>query len=121
MRKILLAAALLLPLPALAEHMDVIEFKLKEECSVSEYMEIVADFNKWGKSVGYQAKVAVPVQSNNLVSWYWLGTSANAATFGKAWDTWRDAMGNPDSTPANLQARFAKCSENIARRGYDVY
>lgn len=121
MHKILLAAALLLPLPALADHMDVIEFKLKEECSVGEYMEIVADFNKWGKTVGYHAKIAVPLQSNNLVSWYWLGTSADAATFGKAWDTWRDAQGNPDSAPAKLQARFAKCSENIGRRGYDVY
>lgn len=121
MRKFLVAAVLLLPFQAFAEHMDVIEFKLKDECSVSKYMEIVADFNKWGKTVGYQAKIAVPLQSNNLESTYWLGTSADAAAFGKAWDTWRDAQGNPDSVPAKLQARFAECSENIGRRSYDVY
>lgn len=121
MRKMLFAVALLLPLPILADHMDVIEFKLKEDCSVSKYMQIVADFNDWGKTVGYRAKIAVPLQSNNLVSWYWLGTSADAATFGKAWDTWRDAQDNPDSVPAKLQARFAECSENIGRRGYDIY
>lgn len=121
MKKLLVAAALLLPLPALAEHMDVIEFKLLEGCSFSKYMEIVADFNAWGETVGYQAQVAVPLQSNNLVSMYWLGTSADAATFGKAWDTWRDAQSNPDSAPAKLQARFAECTDNLGRRGYDVY
>lgn len=121
MRKILLAAALLLPLPTLADHMDVIEFKLMDGCSVSQFMELVADFNEWGNTVGYNAKIAVPLQSNNLVSWYWLGTSADAATFGKAWDTWRDAQADPNSAPAKLQARFSKCSENIGRRGYDLY
>ncbi|MBT8099496.1 MAG: hypothetical protein KJO82_07080 [Gammaproteobacteria bacterium] len=121
MRKILIAVALLLPLQAIAEHMDVIEFKLQEGCSVSKYMAIVTDFNKWGKSVGYNAKIAVPLQSHNLESWYWLGTSANAAAFGKAWDTWRDALSNAESDPAKLQARFAECSENLGRRSYDVY
>ena len=49
MKKILLAAFLLLPLNAVAEHMDVIEFKMLEGCSMDQYMAIVEDFNKWGK------------------------------------------------------------------------
>ena len=121
MKKIVIAAILLLPLNALAEHMDVIEFKMRDGCSFGEYMEIVADFNEWGKGFGYQARIAYPLQSNNLISMYWLGTSANAAAFGKAWDAWRDAQSDMDSVPARLQARFATCTENLGRRGYDVY
>lgn len=121
MRKILLAAFLLLPLNAVAEHMDVIEFKMIEGCSMGQYMAIVEDFNKWGEDYGYQAKIAFPLQSNNLTSVYWLGTSANATAFGKAWDAWRDALGDADSVPAKLAARFAECSENLGRRGYDVF
>ncbi len=113
--------ALLLPLSAFADHMDVIEFELHEDCSLSSYMEIVADFNEWGKSYGYQAKIAAPLQSSNLTSMYWLGTSANAAAFGKAWDAWRDSQSNADSAPAKLQARFAECTTNLGRRSYDVY
>lgn len=121
MKKILIAAVFLFPINAVAEHMDVIEFKMKDECSFGEYMEIVTDFNEWGKDYGYQAKIAFPLQSNNLTSVYWLGTSANAATFGKAWDAWRDSLSDTDSVPAKLQARFSACGENLGRRGYDVY
>lgn len=121
MKKILVAVLFLLPLNALAEHMDVIEFKMRDGCSFGEYMEIVADFNEWGKDYGYQTKIAYPLQSNNLTSMYWLGTSANAAAFGKAWDAWRDAQGDADSVAAKLQARFSACTENLGRRGYDVY
>lgn len=121
MIKTLVAVVLLLPLSAFAEHMDVIEFQLHEDCSMGKYMEIVADFNKWGKSYGYQTKIAAPLQSNNLTSMYWLGTSANATAFGKAWDAWRDGQMESDSVPAKLQARFSECTSNIGRRGYDVY
>jgi len=121
MKKIIVAIALLLPLQAVAEHMDVIQFELKEGCSFGEYMEIVADFNKWGEDYGYETKIAVPLQNENLVSMYWLGTSANAAAFGKAWDAWRDAQSDANSTPAKLQARFSECEDNITRHGYDIY
>ena len=121
MKKILIAAFVLLPLNAVAEHMDVIEFELSADCSRSHYMAIVKDFNKWGKKYDYQAKVAFPVQSNNLTSFFWLGTSPNAAAFGKAWDAWRDALADDGSEPAKLSARFAECTKNLGRRGYDVF
>ncbi|MDH3578340.1 MAG: hypothetical protein OEO71_11070 [Gammaproteobacteria bacterium] len=121
MKKMLIAVFLLLPLNAVAEHMDVIEFEMLEGCPMDQYMAIVQDFNKWGKEYSYQAKIAFPVQSNNLTSMYWLGTSANAATFGKAWDAWRDGLADPDSVPAKLAARFAVCTKNLGRRGYDVF
>ena len=121
MKRLLLSILLLVPLSAFGDHMDVIEFELKEGCTFSKYLEIVADFNKWGANNGYHAKVASPVQSNNLTSLYWLGTSADATSFGKAWDTWRDAQSNANSEEAKLNVRFEECSKNIGRRGYDIY
>lgn len=121
MRKMMLAALLFLPMAASADHMDVIEFKMLEGCSFEQYMEIVGDFNEWGADFGYRAQIAVPLQNENLESMYWLGTSKDAATFGKAWDTWRDAQSDPDSAPAKLSARFLACTENLGRWGYDIY
>lgn len=63
----------------------------------------------------------MPVQSENLTSIGWLGRSADSATFGKAWDAWRDALGDPESDPAKLNARFEECTKNLSRRGFDVY
>jgi len=52
---------------------------------------------------------------------FWVGRSANAAAFGKAWDTWRDALAKADSVPAKLNARLAACSTNVSRSGFDSY
>lgn len=52
---------------------------------------------------------------------FWVGRSANAADFGKAWDTWRDAQANADSVPAKLNPRFDACSTNVSRSGYESY
>jgi len=115
MKRIILALLLCLPMAASAEYMDVI-------CSFEKYMEIVNDFNSdWGEANGYRASIAMPLQNENLVSMYWLGTTKDAATFGKAWDTWRDAQSNPESVEAKLWARFQACEINLGRSGYDIY
>jgi hypothetical protein len=112
---------LALPMTAAADHVDVIEFTLNEGCSFDKYMEIVNDFNtQWGSKNGYKSEVLTPIQSHNLVSMYWVGRSANAAAYGKAWDTWRSGLGDPSSVAAKLWARFQVCSTNVARRGYDT-
>ena len=122
MKKLILALLLCIPMAASAENMDVIEFKLLDGCSFEKYMEIVNDFNSdWGEANGYKASIAMPLQNENLVSMYWLGTTKDAATFGKAWDTWRDAQSNPESVEAKLWARFQACSINLGRSGYDIY
>lgn len=123
MKKILFAALLCLPLSAIAAngHLDVIKFELVEGCSLAEHQAITADFNKWGADHGYRARVAVPIQNSDLNSFYWLGESADAATYGAAWDAWRDALADSDSVPAQLAARFAECSKNVSRNGYDLY
>ncbi len=122
MKKLLLLILFLTPTLASAEYMDVIKFKLTGQCSFSEYLEIKNDFNsQWGEANGYISRVAMPLQNDDLGSMYWIGTTENAAAFGAAWDSWRDALGDPDSVPAKLSARFQVCSENLSRRGYDIF
>ena len=112
----------LAPMVAAADHLDVIEFKLNDGCSFDKYMAIAKDFNaQFGAQNGYRAEVLMPIQSSNLVSMYWVGRSKDAATFGKAWDTWRNSLADPNSVPSKLVARFAACVTNLARRGYDTY
>ncbi|NNC36413.1 MAG: hypothetical protein EX271_12485 [Acidimicrobiales bacterium] len=119
--KLVITAALMVPFTAQAKHMDVIEMEFVNGCTLSKLMPIVADFNEWGKAYGYSAEIAAPLQSNSLTSYYWLGTSADAASFGAAWDAWRDAQSDSKSVPAKLQARFEDCTINKARRSYDVF
>jgi len=122
MKRLLLAVLLLSPIGALADHIDVIEVKLNDGCSVAEYVAIKDDFNEhWGAKNGYHSEVLVPIQSNNLISLFWVGRSDNAAAFGSAWDQWRDDLADADSVASKLWARFLKCSTNVGRRSYDVY
>ena len=122
MKKVLFMIFLILPITALADHIDVIEVKLNEGCSLATYLAIKDDFNEqWAAQYGYQSEVFFPIQSNNLIFLYWVGRSANAAAFGNAWDQWRDDLANPNSVAAKLWARFLECSTNVSRRGYDVY
>ncbi|HXI86483.1 MAG TPA: hypothetical protein VNH64_03420 [Parvularculaceae bacterium] len=121
MKKILLAAVLAASTPAYAENWDVIRMQLQNNCTLPQLMTIVTDFNKWGADYGYHAQIAAPIQSQDVTSIFWVGKSADAATFGKAWDAWRDAQADAKSTPAMLNARFQKCTKNMERSGYDVY
>ena len=122
MRVLLAMLLLALPVAAAADHLDVIEVKLNDGCSFNKYMDITKDFNaQFGSQNGYHAEVLMPIQSQNLVSMYWIGRSKDAAAFGKAWDTWRNGLADPNSVSAKLWARFLACSTNLSRRGYDVY
>lgn len=115
------AAAVSVSGPSFAEHKDVIGNKFKEGCTLAEYMPIVADFNKWGAGYGYKAQIFFPLQNDDVETFYWVGTSKNAATFGAAWDAWRDAQSDSNSTPAKLQARLDACSTNTSRNSYDAF
>ena len=107
---------------AFADHLDVIEVKLNDGCDMSTYVAIKDDFNEqWAKPHGYHAEVLMPVQSHNLVSFFWVGRSANTAVFGAAWDQWSADLMDPNSVASKLWARFLECSTNLSRRGYDVY
>ena len=122
MKKIMLTALLALPLSAAADHLDVIDFKLKEGCDLAKLVQIKSDFNaQWGASHSYSAEIAVPLQSSDLESLRWIGRSKDAATFGKAWDAWRTESQDATTVAGKLAARFDSCTINTGRRGFDLY
>ena len=122
MRKILLMGLMFMPFAAFADHLDVIQLELKEGCSLADYRAIADDFNEqWGKKNAYRAEIAAPIQSHDMKSYYWLGRSADTASFGKAYDTWQKESADPDSVAGKLSARFAECSVAVGRRGYTLY
>lgn len=122
MKRLVLAGILLLPIGAMADHIDVIEGQLNEGCDTQKYMAIVTEFNeKWGKKNGYQTEILFPIQSNNMTSIFWVGRSANTATFGAAFDKWTKELGDADSLASSLMARFNECSTTLGRRGYMSY
>jgi hypothetical protein len=122
MKKIFAFVLLAAPMVASADYLDVIEVKLNDGCSFQQYMQIAKDFNaQFGEKNAYRAEVLTPLQSPTLTSLYWVGRTKDAATFGKAWDTWRNQLSDPNSVAAKLWERFKACSTNLARRGYDAY
>ena len=122
MNKLIVIAALLLPASAMANTLDVISSKLKSGCTFPAYAAITKDFNEsWGKAHGYNAQLMLPVHSPDSSLVIWVGTTASAEAFGKAWDIWRNALSNPNSTEAKLQTRFDACSVQVSRASYDTY
>ena len=122
MKKLILTLLICLPVSAFAGHLDVIEFELTDSCTLDEYLQIAKDFNEqWAADKGYSSRIAVPIQSDNLTSLFWVGTSESTAAFGAAWDTWRDELSDPDSIASKLWVRFQACSVNIKRTAYDFY
>lgn len=122
MKKMILIAAMLFSAPAAANTLDVISSKLKAGCTFSNYLSITKDFNDtWGKAHGYNAQLMLPVHSSDTSLVIWVGTTASAEAFGKAWDAWRNALANPNTTEAKLQARFDACTTQVSRANYDTY
>ena len=119
MKKLIIFAALILPTVAHADSLDVISSRLKDGCSVAKYIALSKEFNEtWGKANGYTARIVMPVQSPDSSLIGWVGTTANAQAFGKAWDTWLAALSDSNSVPAKLQARFDACSVQLSRTSY---
>ena len=122
MKKMVALILLVMPMVARADYIDVIETKLNEGCSFKTELQIAKDFNEtWGVKYGYKAELLMPIQSPTLTSIFWVGRTKDAATFGKAWDAWRDQVSDPNSVAAKLLVRFQACGINLARRGYDAY
>lgn len=109
MKKTLAALLILSASAAQAGHLDVISFTLNDECTLGQYLEVVEDFNEWGRAYGYQTEIAAPTFGDDLETHYWLGRSANNEAFGKAYDAWVAAQADATSVPARLNARFGEC------------
>jgi len=122
MKKLLTAVALLAASTlAQAEYKDVIAFQMTGECSFSEYMEAVGEFNKWAAPHGYNTQIFMPMSSDDLETYFWVGTSADAGSFGTAYEAWLSELGDSESLPSELNARFAECGTNASRSSYHAY
>jgi len=121
MKAIIGAMLFLIASASHAGHLDVISFTLNDGCSLSQYSEIVADFNEWGEAHGYQTEIASPLFSENMDTHYWLGRSADNEAFGKAYDAWQAGQADADSVPSKLNARFGECTTNMTRRAYGTF
>ena len=113
-----LLAVLSCPLIASADYVDVIEFKLKESCTMAKYLDIVKDFNTNAEPRGYKAEIMSPYYNSNLESLIWVGRSKNLETFGKGANAYGDAAADANSAEGKLAARFRECTTSIARRSY---
>ena len=69
----LLAALAIAATPgvALSDHLDVLQTKLNEGCTMDTYLAIVRDFNDYYESRGYQAEILVPIAAQSQDSFFW--------------------------------------------------
>ena len=122
MKKIFKIAPLLVvlacPLIAKADYVDVIEFKLKESCTMAKYMDIVKDFNTLYEPKGYKAEIMSPFYSSNLESFIWVGRTKDIESFGKGSNAYGNAAADANTAEGKLAARFRDCTTSIARRSY---
>ena len=113
-----LLAVLACPLIAKADYVDVIEFKLKESCTMAKYMDIVKDFNTLYEPKGYKAEIMSPFYSSNLESFIWVGRTKDIESFGKGSNAYGNAAADANTAEGKLAARFRECTTSIARRSY---
>ena len=113
-----LLAVLACPLIAKADYVDVIEFKLKESCTMAKYMDIVKDFNTLYEPKGYKAEIMSPFYSSNLESFIWVGRTKDIESFGKGSNAYGNAAADANTAEGKLAARFRDCTTSIARRSY---
>ena len=113
-----LLAMLACPLIASADYVDVIEFKLKEGCTMAKYMDIVKDFNTLVEPKGYKAEIMSPFYNSNLESLIWVGRTKDIESFGKGSNAYGNAAADANTAEGKLAARFRDCSTNIARRSW---
>lgn len=122
MKKLMLLFALMFPLAAQADYIDVIAWKMTGKCTMEKYLQIVKDFNEqWAKPYGYRAEILAPQQSQDVHTFYWVGRIADAQAFGKGLDAWNAAQSDPNSLPSKLIARFSECVVNESRAGFKTY
>ena len=119
--RILLGAVLLLagPQVASADYVDVITNKLSSDCTMVKYMATVEEFRGVMTAQGYTytVEILVPVESSDLSNVFWVGRTADFATFGAEYTKWLAALGKSGSPEAKVNANMNKCATSQSRSG----
>ena len=119
LRTALLAFALVTPLAAHADYLDVITNKLKDGCSLDKYLGVVEEFRGVLKAQGYKytVEIAPPFIGDDLSVVYWVGREPNFATFGEESDRWEAAIVKPATPEAKINEKLDACADSVSRSG----
>jgi hypothetical protein len=119
--RLLLSAAILLAgsQAANADYVDVITNEMNPDCTMEQYLETVEEFRGVMTAQGYTytVEILVPVEGENLSSVYWVGRTADFATFGAEYTKWLAGIAKSGSPEAKMNAKLNKCATNLSRSG----
>ena len=122
MKRLAIASALLAASTiAQAEYKDVIAIEMTGECTFDELMVLVGSFNKIAEPRGYSAQIFMPGASNDMKTYYWVGTSPDTATFGEAHDWWMGGVMSGEGQQAELQSEFDECTTQKSRQFFHAF
>ena len=119
--RILLSAVLLMAAPqaASADYVDVITNKMNPDCTMEKYLAAVEEFRGVMTAQGYTytVEILVPIEGSDLSSVFWVGRTADFATFGAEYTKWLAALDDSRSPEAKVNAKLNKCATNVSRSG----
>jgi hypothetical protein len=120
-RHVLAASLLLVSSIASAEYMHVVTFKLKPDCTRNEVGLVVYEAGQWGREMGLESRVAYPVYSGNPDENHWILSTRDSEAWGKAWNTWRNAIIAEDPLVTKINDAFEQCAERVRSEAFQVY
>jgi hypothetical protein len=106
------------PLAANAQYVDAISNKLIGGCTLDQYLVAVGEFRGVMKSEGYGYTVEImqPL-TGELGAIWWVGRTADLATYAADYTRWEKALANAGSPEAKVNAKLDACAENVSRQG----
>jgi hypothetical protein len=111
-------AMLLAPQVARADYLDVITTRLGD-CSLEKYLTLVDEFRGVMKQqkYPYTVEIAVPLINNDLDAVYWIGRTADLASFATGVTRWEGEIAKKGTPEAKVNEKLDACGENVSRSG----
>ena len=102
-----------------ADYLDVITTRLGD-CSQEKYLELVDEFRGVMKSqkYSYMVEIAIPLINDQMDVVFWIGRTADFATFGQEYSRWEKAVATGGTPEAKMNDKLNSCGENLTRSGH---
>lgn len=112
-------AILTAPIAAGAQYVDVIVNSMNDGCPLDKYLGHVEEFRGVMKSENYSYTVEIlqPLMGDDVSVIYWVGRTADLATFGAEYTRWEQALENAGSPESKVNAKLNECTTNVSRSG----